>query len=293
MTTQRHFHFAIDGPDDLHRWLGEVSSCVTAELAESLDELQAMSSPDGEHILVYLHHMYFLRFVLPTLEAVLGREATAKSPEIVRFQLLACLMGRFADDLIDQDSGFWDGPHSRQLYSHYLVRCERARGHLDLGHEAEQRWRNAMRFTLLDDRRLYDTAPGRLALRPPIACAWTYADYWRRVTYFFWALQELATDDARLQWTKDYVSALFYHYDVDDALNDILRNVPTEPSHALVRCLTDDEGRLKLVGGGFAKELAVLQARAREQLAACREHGKQLGLWLGPAMLARELAAAD
>ena len=252
-----------------------------------------MSWPEGEHILVYLHSMYLLRFVLPTLEALLGREATANSNDIVRFQLLACLMGRFADDLVDQDSGFWDGPQTRHLYSHYLVRCERARDRLNLGDAAERRWRDAMRFTLLDYRHLYDTTPGRHALRLPIACAWPYADYWRRVTYFFWVLHELATDDTRLQWAKDYVSALFYHYDVDDALNDILRNVPTEPAFALVRRLTDDEGRLKLVGGGFANEFGALQARARKQLAECLERGKQLGLWLGPAMLARELAADD
>ncbi|MDP2361637.1 MAG: hypothetical protein Q8O14_12955 [bacterium] len=293
MMATSHFNFEFEGPVELHRWLSSIAPYIELEIAETLDELRDASLSELEHIVVYLHYMYTARFVLPTLEAVLGREATAERPDIVRHQLLACLMGRFVDDLIDKDSGFWNEKQALYFFSHFQMRCDRVRPRLGLGEGAERRWLAALRFNLLDDGRLYDASPDRYDMRPRAKCAWPYIDYWKRVKYFFWALREVSTDEIRLQWAMEYVSALFYNYDVDDALNDILRNVPTEPAFVLVHGMKDDEGRLKLKGHHFTRELSSLEDAARMRLTDCQERGQRLGLLLGPAMLAKELIAVS
>lgn len=285
---QNHFQFFIKASPELHQWLDTLDPIIYRELSITLEDLRWTDWQEHEHILVYLHSMYMFRFALPVLEAICGRERLLNTPQLAQFQLLSCLMGRFLDDLIDRDSGFWNQEQALFWYSRFLLRCEKVKGNLLLGQAFEDMWAKSL---IANAQRLYriDADSGRI--HKPDSCPMPLLRYPERVPYFFCLPEALCDRPETLDWSRSYISALFFLYDVDDSFNDIMRNVATEPAYNLLASGLDSEGRFKMK---LAKQNVFYQAhisQARELLISCRDNGRLLGLELGPAMIDTELEA--
>lgn len=289
--THTYFQFPICASEPLHEWLAQLEPVVEQEVEASLKALVDTELRDHEDILVYLHYMYFYRFAVPALEATAGREPLLLSPEWARFQLLTCLLGRFLDDLIDQDSGFWNDGQIRYWYSHFLARCRRTLENLPLRGSVEGVWSRAVTQTDSACPRLYQTTPGSGAIRKPASNPMPLSRYPERVEYFFCLPDALASTPAPRVWIRSYISALFFLYDIDDSINDIFRNVPTEPAFVVLSAGLDSEGRLKTTLLDKLNVFPTLKERAKALIISCRDSGRSFGYELGPAMLDAELKA--
>jgi hypothetical protein len=248
-----------------------------------------MATPEREEILVYLHYMYFYRFALPAVEACFSTEAERRDPTLARFQLLSCLLGRFLDDTVDRDSGFWSTEEASFWVKEFTRRCGSAREGLNRGKDASTAWDRSLE--------LASTPPPPLFRRVGATAGICVSDvnplaidaYPNRVPYYFWLPRWHGTHSAGKAWLESYIRALFYWYDIDDVLNDILNNVPTDPAYHFLRATIDSEGRIKLLGGHAERALSELKAQGLARLVGCAEHGRKLGLLLGPAMIDREI----
>ena len=130
-----YFRFPVQGPACMHTWLSGMRYIVEDEIAVTLRCMSATgtATPDREEILVYLHYMYFYRFALPAIEACFSTESERRDPALVRFQFLSCLLGRFLDDTVDRDSGFWSIEEASFWVNVFTRRCESVREGLGRG----------------------------------------------------------------------------------------------------------------------------------------------------------------
>jgi hypothetical protein len=283
--TRRYFVFPIYGSSELHGWLDEFSSILDSEVSETLKELHNTSWSDQEHILVYLHYMYMYRFSLPVLEAVYGRENLLEKPQIAQYLLLSCLLGRFIDDIVDCDSGFWNIEQAHFWYSHFLSRCENLKKTLSLKPDFDDAWLKSVNISMAMNRPLYEVDGKTNKIKKPDSNPMPLIKYPERIPYCFCLLDRIGEDSKTLGWARSYVSALFFLYDIDDSINDILRNVPTGPSYEILIQSLDSEGRIKVRQLEKNKIFPKLWTQSKELLTICRDNGRSLGLELGPAII--------
>jgi hypothetical protein len=273
----------------MHRWLSGLQYVVEEEISTTLNCLSAkgQATPDREEILVYLHYMYFYRFALPAIEACFSAEPA--HCDLVRFQLLSCLLGRFIDDTVDRDSGFWSIEEASFWMKEFSQRCESARKKVCRDQDAETSWLHSISLASTPApvliSRIGNTAGLRVSKANPLPVE-TYPD---RVPYYFWLPRWRETHPEGTAWLESYIQALFYWYDIDDIFNDILNNVPTDPAYHFLQATLDSEGRIKCRGGHAEDVIAELKAQGLARLARCAEHGRKLGFLLGSAMIDNEI----
>jgi len=286
-----YFRFPVRAPAHLHGRLSGLQHVVEAEIATTLRCMSAacMSTPEREEILVYLHYMYFYRFALPAVEACFPTESGRFDPALVRFQLLCCLLGRFLDDTVDRDSGFWPVEEASFWVDEFARRCEASREAVGLGADAAAAWRRNLEIASTPPSSLYRRVGTGAGIGIATTCPLPVVDYPNRVPYFFWLPRWRGTWPEGCRWLESYIQALFYWYDIDDVLNDIMHNVATAPAYDLLCATLDSEGRMKVLDGRAVRALADMEARGLTMLERCAESGRSLGLLLGPAMLDREI----
>mgnify|MGYP001163405377 CR=1 FL=1 len=283
--SQIYFQFPINGSRELHKWLDAFNPILQLEVANTLEVLHHTDWSDQEDILVYLHNTYMYRFTLPVLEAACGREKLLKKPQLVQFQLLSCLFGRFLDDLIDRDSGFWEPEQALFWYSHFFMRCMRIKNSLHMKKDFDDAWGQSIYDAMTVDQQLYQTEKsGRIILKSEF-CPMPVQRYSERVPYFFCLPLELCKDVKSLEWIQSYINALFFLYDIDDSINDIMRNVATEPAYMILAEGLDNEGRFKMGRVERGNVYQKLRGRAKDLLITCRNNGRSMNLELGPAMI--------
>ena len=113
--------------------------------------------------------------------------------------------------------------------------------------------------------------------------------YPERIPYYFWLLERLNPDESKIDWVRKYISALFFSYDIDDAVNDIIHNIPTEPAFELLRASLDNEGHFKVRRMDSQHIIRQLEQKCYLNLKECEEQGRRLGLELGISFLNEEL----
>lgn len=286
-----YFHFPLTGPACMHRWISGVQHVVKEELDTTLKCLtvNGMATPDREEIIIYLHHLYFYRFALPAIEACFSSKSEYCDPTLVRFQLLSCLLGRFIDDTVDRDSGFWSTEEASFWVKEFSRRCESTRKELGGSKEASEAWFRCIELASTPSIPLFQRTRNTAGLCIPNVSPLPIKAYPDRVPYYFWLPRWHGTHPVGTAWLESYIQTLFYWYDIEDILNDILNNVPTDPAYQFLRTTLDSEGRIKCRGACVEQSLAKLRAQGISQLAHCAAHGRKIGLLIGPAMIDREV----
>lgn len=283
--TKVYFDLTIAGSNELHNWIELYDSILNDELIQTLKQLHVTAWKEQESILVHLHYMYFYRYTLPVLEAVCGFEQLKNKPELIKFQLLSCLLGRFLDDLIDSDSGFWNHEQALFWYSHFLLRSERALKNIFINKNLEPDWIESIYKSLNNKQNLYDSNKNTNIIVKSNIYALPLNHYPERVPYYFLLLENLCDNEESIEWVRMYISSLFFLSDIDDSINDILRNVPTQPAYDILLGSLDNEGRFKIRLTKEKKIYPKLYSRAKSMLLDCRDKGYSLGYKLGPAVI--------
>jgi len=283
--TKTYFDLPICASTELHQWIDAHDSIIHQELTKTLKTLHLTTWQDQEHILAYLHYMYMYRCTLPVLEAVVGRERLVEKPQLAQFQLLSCLLGRFLDDLIDQDSGFWNKEQALFWFSHFLLRCEKLKETLFFDRTFDDKWIRSIHASISINPRLYRCDESTERIYKSESCPMPLKRYLERVPYFLCLPEELCEDAESLDWVRSYISALLFLYDIDDSINDIMQNVATEPAYEVLVGGLDTEGRFKVRLAKQEKIYNKLLCQARELLIICRDRGRTLGFELGPAVI--------
>lgn len=289
MIIRKYFRFEIEGSERLHAWLRYLEPVVDEAVDEAVRLVARCGWKEDEEILVYLHYMYHYRFSLPAIEAIVGLRRTEKARQYSGFLLRACLMGRFLDDLIDCDSGFWTTARASYLYSHFLLACEDWREGLAADANGRDSWEASIRRASRGSGTLFKECSTTRALHLPAKPALPLRRYPDRIPYYFWIFGQCPITEERRKWIRRYVSVLFYLYDLDDVLNDLHRNVPTDPAHEVLAASLDSEGRIKLIQMMQKGTLEDMLKRAFHKLGRCESEGRRIGLELGPAMIASQL----
>lgn len=282
---KQYFNISISTSKAIHNWLASFEGLLESEIKRTLKEIEGVGSAHLEEAIVYLHYMYLYRYVLPTLEPF-GHDVVSRNPNWARWQLLNCLMGRFLDDIVDSDSGFWNEEEIQYWYSYFLIRCQEHVSQLGISENKIIRWHTSLKKAT-QRTCLYNTSKGTRGIRCPGRNPLPLSQYPSRIPYFFWLYQSLGVKAEHLTWAKKYISALFYYYDVDDVFSDLLANVPTQPAYELLRRGLDDEGRIKF--RKIYRHLDVMLNNSKKILISCKRVGEQQGLILGPCLIDVEL----
>ena len=280
-----YFKFAITASANIHNWLESFRNLVESEIDNSVEELKNVGLVQHEETLVYLHYMYFYRFVMPTLETV-GCDFISNNPLLVKWQLRNCLMGRFIDDIVDMDSGFWSNEEALFLYSYYLIRCNQISRYFK--NESLTKWRITIK-NAMNKKFLYKRDNQSNAIICPRTNKIPVSIYFSRIPYFFWLFNEINLSLPMIEWIKKYIASLFYFYDIDDVISDIINNVPTQPSFDIVHSGIDSEGRVKY--SKIHKKLSEILNRAYKLLSKCKQEALLNGLEIGPSMIDLEIGS--
>lgn len=262
---------------------------ITIEVEKDLVSLKKMTYPVNEEILFNLHFMYLFRYVLPTFEP-LGTDYLMANMDIIKLQVKSCMMGRFLDDLIDNDSGFWNNNHCILLYSHYLASTlESANTIKSIGPSYFDRLLHSISL-VTENKKLYSIDNTKSILCPntnPLPLS-NYPD---RIPYFWNIFLEMPIKENKLKWSQNYITSLFYLYDLDDVVNDILNNIPTTPAYEVIKSGVDVEGKIK--NFRLFKIYQNLLKTAIHNLNECRLAGLSHNYELGPRIIQYEIDNMD
>jgi len=201
----------------------------------SLKQTYALSV--REDMLILFVRIYILRFAIPYFQILNYRFPSISDVIFLQKILYSCLIGRFVDDLVDNDSKIFMKSDSIILLQHY----------------------NSLFESLIEPHLLKkfclsvaNTTKYKSPIYKDIIFDHIKTDIYQRIEYFFIFAEE-SNEESKVEHLKVYTSILLAELDLKDAIADGFR---TESATAISNCLYsncfNDEGKLLLDGNFFS-----------------------------------------
>jgi hypothetical protein len=214
-----------------------------------------------EDLLILFVQMYLLRFAIPYFQITQNKFPDISNRVFLKKILYYCLIGRFVDDLVDNDSKMFKTYESILLYQKYYPK-------LSAVHSSDEK----ENF----DNYLFDSTKYKSPiLEDSLSFENIKKDIYERIKYFFCESEKYA--DLNQENLKIYTGILLGGLDLNDLIADgYSKNSSTVISNHVYNKYYNDEGKLlldeKLLN--FYSSIKIIFSKEKEQLLEYCESNK-------------------